>query len=155
MIVATRENAQFDAKTAARITRALEWIGRTDMPALEPGRHDIAGDELFANVMEVQTMHPEDKQFEAHRAYIDVHYVIEGEELIGVAPVGECPVVQEYAQADDYSLHTDPADPARVTWTLLHAGELCVTPPADAHKPACTTGAPAQLKKVCIKVLVG
>lgn len=155
MIVAACNDAQFDSATTARLSRALEWIAQTDMAALEPGRYDIYGDEIYANVMEVTTALPADKQFEAHRRYIDVHYVIKGEELIGVAPVGECPTTQEYVQTDDFSLHTDPADPARVTWALLREGELCVTPPADAHKPACAASAPAPLKKVCVKVLVG
>ena len=155
MIVSALENASFDAATTARLARALEWLAATDMAALAPGRHDIAGDEIFANVMEVTTMAPADKQFEAHHRYIDIHYAIEGAELIGVAPVEECPTTQAYAEADDFSLHTDPSDPARVTWTLLHEGELCVTPPADAHKPACTPDTPARLKKACVKVLVG
>ena len=155
MIVSALDAAQFDTTTAKRLSRAMEWLGQTDMAALTPGRHDIAGDEIYANVMEVTTMLPAEKQFEAHHRYIDIHYVIEGTELIGVAPVGECPVVQEYAEADDYSLHTDPADPARVSWALLKAGELCVTPPADAHKPACAADGPTHLKKACVKVLVG
>lgn len=46
------------------------------------------------------------------------------------------------------------ADPARVTWALLRPGELCVTPPADAHKPACTAGESRRLKKACVKVRV-
>ena len=155
MIVSALATASFDEATAARLARALDWISQTDMASLEPGRHDIAGDEVYANVMEVTPMLPANKQFEAHRRYIDVHYVIAGEELIGVAPVGECPGAQEYVQAADFSLHVDPADPARVTWALLREGELGVTPPADAHKPACAIGEPAPLKKACVKVLVG
>ena len=155
MIASALATASFDEATAARLARALDWISQTNMAALEVGRHDIVGDEVYANVMEVTPMLPASKQFEAHRRYIDVHYVIAGEELIGVAPVGECPVAQEYAEADDFSLHGDPADAARVTWVLLREGELCVTPPADAHKPACAIGEPARLKKACIKVLAG
>ena len=155
MIVSAINDAQFDAATAARLARALEWIGQTDMAGLENGRHEVEGDEIFANVMEVTTMCPDDKLFESHRRYLDVHYVIEGEELVGVAPVGECPVTQEYSEADDFAAHTDPANLARVTWALLRAGELCVTPPADAHKPACAAGEPAPLRKACVKVLVG
>ena len=88
MIVSALDAAQFDAATAKRLSRAMEWLGQTDMAALTPGRHDIDGDEIYANVMEVTTCAPAEKQFEAHHAYLDVHYVIEGEELIGTAPVG-------------------------------------------------------------------
>ena len=119
------------------------------------GRHDVAGDEIFANVMAITSCPASEKNFEAHHSYIDIHYVIEGEELLGTAPVGECPALQEFNEADDFCLYGDPADPARVTWTLLRAGELCMTPPADAHKPACCVGDPAPLRKACVKVLVG
>ena len=155
MLVSTLSNAQFDEKTAARVATALTWLAETDMAALEPGRHDVAGDEIFANVMAITSCPASEKNFEAHHSYIDIHYVIEGEELLGTAPVGECPALQEFNEADDFCLYGDPADPARVTWTLLRAGELCMTPPADARKPACCVGDPAPLRKACVKVLVG
>ena len=154
MIAAKLGDAQLGEACARRVARALEWIAQTDMAALEPGRHDIDGDEVYANVMEVTTSLPKDKSFEAHHRYLDIHYVIAGEELIGVAPVGECPEVQAFSEADDFALYSDPADPARVSWVLLKEGELCVTPPADAHKPACATVEPKPLKKACVKVLV-
>lgn len=154
MIVAKLEDAGFSKACMARMEKALKWIAETDMASLEPGRHDIDGDELYANVMEVTTSLPSSKSFEAHHDYVDIHYVIRGEELIGTAPVGECPEEQAYTADGDYGLYGDPADPARVTWTLLRQGELCVTPPADAHKPACTAGEPVSLKKACVKVLV-
>ena len=53
MIAAALESTLFDAATTARLARALAWIAQTDMVALAPGRHDIAGDEVYANVMEV------------------------------------------------------------------------------------------------------
>lgn len=155
MIASALEDALFDDKTAARVAKAIAWLRATDMAALEPGRHDIEGDEIFANVMAIQSVPASQKSYEAHRSYLDIHYVIEGEELIGTAPVGECPALQEFSEADDFCLYGDPADAARVTWTLLRAGELCVTPPADAHKPACCAGEPAPLRKACVKVLVG
>ncbi len=154
MIAAKLNDAQFSEACNARIAQALAWVAATDMRALEPGRHDIDGDALFVNCMTVTTSLPADKQFEAHHRYLDIHYVIEGEELIGVAPVGECPEVQAFSDADDFGLYGDPADAARVSWVLLREGELCMTPPADAHKPACAIDEPAPLKKVCIKVLV-
>ena len=154
MIAAKLADAQLGEACANRLARALEWIAQTDMAALEPGRHDIEGDDIFANVMEVTTTLPADKSFEAHRSYLDVHYVISGEELIGVAPVGECPELQAYTPTDDYGLYGDPADASRITWVLLREGELCVTPPADAHKPACATSDPQKLKKACVKVRV-
>ena len=136
----------------SRLARAVAWLRATDLSALPDGRHDI-GDGLFANVMTLTTAAPEAKDFEAHHAYHDIHFVIEGTDLIGVAPVDACAETKPYDDADDYALYTCP-DPARVSWVTLRPGELCLTPPADAHKPGCTLGSPARLRKAVVKVPV-
>ena len=73
------------------------------------------------------------------------------EERIGIAPVAACDALQDFDEAGDFSLYTYPDEDA--TWVVLHPGDFCVTPPADAHKPACCGPAgPAELRKVCVKV---
>lgn len=136
-----------------RLAKALAFLSRTDLADLEPGRHEIDGDEVFANVQELTTVRPGEKNYEAHRRYADVHYVISGTELIGVAPVGECSPVGEFSETDDFGLFTSGT---REAWVTLREGDLVVTPPCDAHKPGCCPEGtePAPLKKVCIKVLV-
>lgn len=137
--------------TSARMAKALEFLARPDLAELAPGRHEIMGDEVFANVQELTTVRPGEKNYEAHHRYADVHYVISGEELLGVAPVRECEPVGEFSEADDFGLYV-PGD--REAWATLRPGDLVVTPPCDAHKPGCCPGEPAPLKKVCVKVLV-
>ncbi|MBM6774899.1 YhcH/YjgK/YiaL family protein [Olsenella profusa] len=139
---------------ADRLAKALAFLGRDDLAELAPGRHEIDGDEVFANVQELTTVTPGEKNYEAHRRYADIHFVISGTELIGVAPVGECTPVGEFSEADDFGLYTPGP---RESWAVLRAGDLAVTPPCDAHKPGCcpVDAEPAPLKKVCVKVLVG
>lgn len=137
--------------SAPRLKKALDFIANTDLSQLECGRHDIDGDEVFANVMEFTTVPASEKNYEAHRRYADVHVVISGTEVLGVAPIGECEPVGDFNEADDFGLYTAPG---REAWVTLHEGDLVVTPPADAHKPGCCEGEPAPLKKACIKVLV-
>lgn len=151
MLFASLANLSQNNVASDRFAKALAWLESTDLASLEPGRHDICGDEVFANVQELTTVNPGDKNYEAHRKYADIHYVISGVEKIGVAPVDECEAVCDFNEADDFGLF---ANPAREAWVTLHEGELCVTPPADAHKPGCCTDEPAALKKICVKVLV-
>ena len=136
-----------------RLAKALAFLSRTDLADLESGRHEIDGDEVFANVQELVTVPAGEKSYEAHRRYADIHYVVSGTELICVAPVGECEPVGEFSEADDFGLFT-PGD--REASAVLRAGDLVVTPPCDAHKPGCCpAGAePAPLRKICVKVLV-
>ncbi|OUP39781.1 YhcH/YjgK/YiaL family protein [Olsenella sp. An188] len=151
MIFTSLADAARNDVTSARMAKALEFLTRPDLAELAPGRHEIMGDEVFANVQELTTVRPGEKNYEAHRRYADVHYVISGEELMGVAPVGECEPVGEFSEADDFGLYV-PGD--REAWATLRPGDLVVTPPCDAHKPGCCPGEPAPLKKVCVKVLV-
>lgn len=152
MIFTSLADAARNDVTSARMAKALEFLARPDLAELAPGRHEIMGDEVFANVQELTTVRPGEKNYEAHRRYADVHYVISGEELMGVAPVGECEPVGEFSEADDFGLYV-PGD--REAWATLRPGDLVVTPPCDAHKPGCCPGEPAPLKKICVKVLVG
>lgn len=153
MIFTSLSDAPVSGLSADRLGRALEFLAREDLADLEPGRHEVMGDEVFANVQELTTVPSGEKNYEAHRRYADVHFVISGTELIGVAPVGECEPVGEFSEEDDFGLYT-PGD--RESWVVVRPGELVVTPPSDAHKPGCCpAGAgPAPLKKVCVKVLV-
>lgn len=153
MIFSSIEHVRDNDLSAARFAKALAFLAREDLAALAPGRHEIDGDEVFANVQELVTVPAGEKSYEAHRRYADIHYVVSGTELICVAPVGECEPVGEFSEADDFGLFT-PGD--REASAVLRAGDLVVTPPCDAHKPGCyPAGAePAPLRKICVKVLV-
>ena len=136
---------------AARMAKVLEFLSRDDLADIECGRHDIVGDEVFANVMEFTTVPAAEKNYEAHRRYADIHYVISGVERLAVAPIDEVEPVCDFNEEDDFGLY---ANPAREAWVTLHEGDIVVTPPEDAHKPGCCEDAPAPLKKICVKVLV-
>lgn len=135
-----------------RLGRGLDWLAENDWEAQELGRAEIDGDALFANVMAFETSFPESKDYEAHQAYIDVHYVLEGEERIAVAPVEACEVVTEYNEQDDFALYRAPED--QETWVTAQAGDFVVTEPGVAHKPGCCGENPAPLKKAVVKVAV-
>ena len=136
MLFSSIKYASHNDISGERFQRALAWLAATDMSGIECGRHDIMGAE---------------KNFEAHRRYADIHYVISGVERLAVAPVDEVEPVCDFNEEDDFGLY---ANPAREAWVTLHEGDIVVTPPEDAHKPGCCEDAPAPLKKICVKVLV-
>ena len=71
-----------------RILRGLDYLAETDFSALPDGRYEIDGDKLFANVGSYVTK-PANDTPEAHGKYMDIQYVFEGKELIGVGPLEE------------------------------------------------------------------
>lgn len=153
MIFSTIQDVLSNDVRDKRLSRALEFLRETDMAGLACGRHDIMGDEVYANVMAFDTVAPSEKEFEAHRRYADIHYCIEGTELIGVATIDEVDLLGDFNEADDFGIYHEKG---RVQWVTLTPGDLLVTYPFDAHKPGChpEDAAPAHLKKACVKVLV-
>ncbi|WP_297156350.1 YhcH/YjgK/YiaL family protein [uncultured Ellagibacter sp.] len=150
MLVASIEYAEAHDYLSERMKKAYAFLRDNDLSALACGRHNIDGEDVFANVMEYDTVPAEEKKLEAHKRYYDVQCVACGIERVEVAPVAGLTCAKEYDEADDYALFESPA-PA--TSLVLHAGEIAVLPPEDAHKPGCNASdAPVHVKKVVVKV---
>ena len=138
-------------KNQERWDKAFEFLKNTQLSTLELMRYDIDGDNLFATPSEYITKNKEDANFEAHRKYIDIQYVITGKELIGIAPVSLKDQVLE------------PYDPTRDIefMTVNQETEVTATPdrffiffPSDAHRPSLKDGENSQVRKIVVKVKV-
>lgn len=134
-----------------RFQKAFAFLRRDDLASLPLGRNEISGDEVFANIQRYDTVPAASKSYEAHRRYIDIQYVVSGEEAIAVAPLDTVEPLQDFDEASDFCLYGDPASCA---WVPLHAGELLVVGPEDAHKPGCALAGPEAVLKVVVKVAV-
>ncbi|WP_028264487.1 YhcH/YjgK/YiaL family protein [Atopobium fossor] len=151
MIASRLEDSHKYQEYAARFEQALAWLRSADLAHLELGVHTIDGNRITANVQEFTTALSSEKAYEAHRRYADIHYVVSGEELVGVAHISEVKPLQEFDDQADFCLYGEPK--SRI-WVPLHAGEYVITMPEDAHKPGCALESPKPLRKVCVKVLV-
>lgn len=132
------------------IQKALNFLLTTDVMSLELGRHDIDGDLMFANVMDMTTHGYEGSHPEVHQMYIDLMYWPEGGERIGVAPYLGTEAVYEAHPENDIALLEDVANES-----ILIATEGCfgIFFPWDAHRPALyLNNGPATSRKVVIKI---
>lgn len=87
------------------------------------------------------------KCFEAHRKYIDIHFVVKGEERFGYAHIDTLEPVTDYDEAGDCQLLSGKAD-----FVTLRAGDFCITYPEDAHMPCMAGGEEETVKKVVLKI---
>ena len=116
------------------------------------GRIEIDGDKVFLNRNAYTTADPANAKFEAHRAYADVMYMVEGEETIYVKPVSQLSnITAEYNPEGDYLLADFDAD---ATPVHLTAGSFIILLPQDAHAPNCWYGEAKNVKKIVGKVLL-
>lgn len=130
------------------IRTALRFLQETDMDDLEPGRHTVDGDRVFAIVESYQTKPMADGFWEAHLKHLDVQCVISGEEQIGYAPVSSM-VAEPYDENRDfYKLK------GNGNFVTLRPGMFALLKPQDAHMPGISIQESRQVKKIVIKVRI-
>ncbi len=125
--------------------RAIDYLNSHDISTLPDGR-TVIDDDIYINVMEADTKI--ENIFEAHREYIDIHYIIEGEEKILTAPVEKMTVTREYSPESDSILGTADAADEHV----IRKGQYCITMPGEAHSPCRSVTAPRHIRKAVFKV---
>ena len=79
---------------------AIRYIAEHKMEELNDGRNEIEGDRVFVNRFRYETLPETETSFESHLAYVDIHLVLEGNEIIGVTPVDDLTVTRTDLEAD-------------------------------------------------------
>jgi len=128
------------------IFAALDFLRQNDLTSLSAGRIEINGDTLYAQVDEYLTKPAEPGGWEAHRRYIDIHYMLKGQERIGFADPRTMQF-GEYVPEKDYQPGTGTG------WFLnLFAGSFAIFFTEEGHMPGLYVNSPEMVKKVVLKV---
>lgn len=127
---------------------AFDFLKRNDLNSLAIGRYDLSDDGTYATVSEYETKEHETARYEAHRRYIDIQYVSEGEEFMELLPLDQIIESQDYdEQADIMFFNGKPGK-------RLYANKdhFFVFFPNDVHKPCLKIETPTKVRKVVIKI---
>jgi len=149
MIIDKIENSKLYEGISQRIKEAFEYIRNTDLKNIKPGKYDIDGENIFALISKYKTKAESEGKLEAHRKYIDVQYVISGEELMGFAPLGDQIILEPYKEESDISFFK-----GEKSLTKVSAGMFAIFFPEDVHMPGISTGKISNVKKLVIKVRI-
>ena len=141
---AIKNYKNYEAPT--RLYKALSFLAETDWSQVEFGRYELDGDNIFYLVQDY-TPKGEEAKAEAHRKYIDIQAMIEGTEIIGIAPIeGEKTEIEAKPEKDAWFYTCD-------TQNLeLYAGSFMIFFPNDIHRPGMAIGASEPVTKVVVKV---
>jgi biofilm protein TabA len=127
--------------------KAFAYLKSTDLKTLSNGRHVIDGDNIFAILTEAPTKDYDKTAFESHRKYIDLQYVITGEENMAKTLVSSVTVSKPYDEATDLANYTGEGKIYTVP-----AGSFMLFFPTEAHRPNITPGGNKVVKKIVIKI---
>ena len=146
MIIDELKNAAEYYELGDRIEIALKYLAATDFLALDPGRYEIDGENIFAIVESYNSKPMEAGFWEAHIKHLDVQFVAAGEERLGYAPVTGLKPNPYDEERDFYKLE------GTGDFVTLRAGQFAILKPLDAHMPGIFVNEPSPVKKVVVKI---
>jgi|GEM_PF-39676 len=136
-------------KNKAEWDKAFAFMRDQDLSALKPDKYVIDGDQVYAMITEAPSKTFEQSAWESHRKYIDIQYVIRGEEKIGVVPLAKATVSKPYDEAKDFANYT-----AEGEYYIAKPGTFFLFFPGDVHRPNIKVDGYDVVKKLVIKVRV-
>ena len=148
MILDTIENA---AKYAGLKVGSSEAFGFLDQPGLQDlpdGKYEIAGERVYAMIERTSGRKVSEGQLEGHRKYLDIQFLVSGEESMGWRPrAGLVTAVEYEAERDLEFFEGEPESIVRIP-----PGSFAIFLPTDAHLPLIGDG---PIHKVVVKVAIG
>lgn len=113
----------------------------------EPATYPLSNGKVL--VQSLTTKPWADAQLEAHREYLDIQYILEGNEVVGWAPLDTLTPAGEFDTAKDKGMYTGKNTPMEIA-----PGYCYVVYPEDAHAPSVHLDTAGAVRKIVIKLKV-
>ena len=131
------------------LQEALSYLENHDISKMEPGKHPIKGDKMFAVVVDVALADAEAVKPEAHRTYIDLQYWQDCSTKFGIAGLTDRSVLLEEHPENDVWYYQKPEDESFVT---AQPHSFAVFFPTDIHRPDVRVDGPETIRKCVVKI---
>ncbi|MFT3985112.1 MAG: YhcH/YjgK/YiaL family protein [Lachnospiraceae bacterium] len=147
MIIDYVERFQSYQRSVPELWDAVKFVERVKKENLKEGRYSLGKN--FALVQTGNTKSFAEGRFETHKEYLDIQFLLEGNEILEYVDAAEL------SEAEPYNRDID------ITWLSGHGARIPVKPgmfyilyPTDGHKPGCCDGESGYYKKVVVKVKI-
>ena len=133
--------------------KAFEFLKTKDLDTLKPGSYVIDSGNVIATVSELTPKDKDSVNWEAHRDFNDLQYVIKGKAEMGVESItdpGAKVTVPYSAQGDTETFSVTSGE----KYYVAEPGTFFIFSPKDIHRPAFKVAGSDVIKKIVIKVRV-
>jgi YhcH/YjgK/YiaL family protein len=131
------------------LQKALEYLKNTDFTKMEIGRQEIDGDNMFALVSEYQPKPKAERRAEAHVKYVDIQYIVTGEESMGYGLLSDKnPVLEDKLNEKDIIFYKSVENESDI---IVSQGMYAIFFPSDVHRPGCAIS-DTTVRKVVLKI---
>ena len=129
--------------------KVFTWLKNTNLDTLTKGKYPIDGDKAYASITEAPSKEFDKANWESHKNYIDLQYVIKGKEKIGINPMSTSTLTNPYDEKRDAANYT-----AEGTYYIASPGTFFLFFPQDVHRPNIKVDGYDLVKKLVIKIHV-
>lgn len=150
MIYAKNQEALAYRGIHPNLDLALEHITPEFLASLRDGqRVELQGDQVYCTRFTYETIPQEESFFEAHRRYLDIHIMVEGEERVDVNRPEDLTLTEAQEGNDFYAYQGE-------SWhsAVLRPGAFLVVFPGDAHRIKVQVDGPRSVSKAVFKVCI-
>lgn len=130
--------------------QAFAYLKDHDLAALPNGSSQLAGDQLTLSVTEPTSKEFDKTQWESHRKYIDLQYIVRGKEKMGVEALDKLTVTEPYNDKKDVAHYRSDAG----KYYVAEPGTFYLFFPQDGHRPSIKVDGYDVVKKVVFKIRV-
>lgn len=150
MIYDKIDNLEIYAGISEDIRLGIEWL-RDVNPDIEKGVYELSP-RVKAIVSEYTTKEVNENGYEAHKEYIDIQYLLKGNEKICCLPLEYLKETKAYKAEIDAAFYE--GNNVKPQEFLIGNGYFAVFYPQDGHMPCLWVEKPVEVKKVVIKVKI-
>lgn len=130
--------------------KALNYLSLLPKDEIPTTSVTLIDDVLFANPVTFISKPENACLFEAHKKYIDLHYVVSGVEAIATAETTSLIPTVSYENNKDIAFYDGISDGKY----FLKPGSFMVCWPNDAHKVGMMKSTPEEIRKIVFKIKV-
>ena len=149
MILDYLDNMLMYGGLGERIMIGLALLNEDSVRDAAPGKYEVDGENLFYVVGEYETGPIEEGKLEIHHKYLDIQYIVSGEECIGVAPLEGLTEETPYDGDNDFALYNYEPTSSRLH---LKKGMFAIFWPNEPHMPGRSINSVKKVKKIVVKI---
>ncbi len=125
------------------------FLKENKLQNMKEGRYDLQRG-IYVMIESYETQKKEDKEYESHKLFVDIQYMISGREIIHVCNIDELMIEKMYHRKKDITFYKNTSG----TEYCLKEGECIIFYPKDAHMPCIRVqeNKPEKVKKAVFKV---
>lgn len=146
MVIDTLDNLAKYESMNPLFKDVVEFLKNNNLNALEEGKHEIKGKDLFVNITTAKSKEPDAAVIETHKKMIDIQIPIDVQETYGYTPLCRLPE-EPYNEEKDITKYPDLMAESFID---CQPGMFAIFFPQDGHAP-CISFAP-EIKKAIFKV---